>query len=932
MSGEVSGGALVTTDAWGAWAWVGVRIEAAADLPELHEYADLPEHERLRKAVTAETAWLAGQWDTGHDAHIELRYLTDAARHRLSCAVLGRVHDVDTGAAVNAAMALRPRMAGLPRHVHATEITDPHEVGRWLVPFQPHSSGLADIRKRIRAALPNRPDAGVVWYLAVEPLTAAAPNWEPLWRALVAHPHTVLLTIGLEPYETPADFGSVLHELATQYGRLAVPGRMPDGLWASGTALAPDTFAVDATRLYADAARRYAARPYRTRITVASPGPLPESLLELVGTTISPPPHASDTGPLTSTFTGAAHVVVRPGPAEFATAWRNVTTLDHTRWDAQYLRHVPVPPPAPVRLLAELVDAREASAAARLPLAVHGHMPGFPVRRPGLAQETEYGLDKQMVKLGDQLVNERQTGPLGVPLPALTRHALVVGTTGSGKTNTTLAFCEQLWRDHRVPFLVIEPVNSTMDDYRWLADRPGLAEMIVLTVGNEQVAPLRLNPFEVPPGVRVGSHIAGLLACFDAAFGLWDPLPAIYNRALRDTYARRCIVPTDLSGPRHAGAWPTLADFVARMREQTERLDYAGEVRSNIIAASRLRAESLAEGACASTLDVAASYPMAELLRRPVVIELAEVGGNEKEQSLVTALILQVMTEWYKAGRSGLPPTDGLAHVTVVEEAHRLLGQPVSQGGGFREGNAQARAAQAFANTLAENRKYGEGLVIVEQVPGKLVPDAYKNTNLKVMHRLPAEDDRHLIGATMRFSDDQERYAASLAPFTAFAYHDALDRPALIRVPDVRGDAARAAGREREPLPSDATLAQRFRTLAAEVPEIDAALAPFAECESCRYRCRFRSRAATVVRPGHAAEFKTRVKAYPNTVATRAQWWRQTVAWVRGIADLAPLDRPEADEHREYEACVFVHIGRGAWRRDVLPWVRLYREHSEGDD
>jgi uncharacterized protein DUF87 len=917
-------GVLLASDARGTWAWVGVRFDAAADLTETREYSDLPEHERLVKAVAAETAWLAGQWDSGYGARLDLRYLSDPARHRLSCAVLGRVHGTDEDRVRAAALGVRTRLAGLPRHVHATESEDPDEVGRWLAPFQPHPYGLADIRKRIRAAAPNRPDAGVAWYLAVEPFTVAAPSWEPLWQALADHAHPVLLSIGLEPYPVPPGFGTVVHELATQYGRLATPGRMPDGLWSSGVQLAPDAFAVDAARLYTDAARRYTSRPYRLRVTLASPAPLPESLLELAGATISPPQQARDAAVLTSTLQGAAHVVVRPDPGEFDTAWRNVTTIDQMRWDSQYLRTLPLPPPAPVRLLAELVDAREAASAVRLPLAVHGHMPGFPVRRPGMALEVDYRPDGPSVRLGRQLVADRVAGALQVTLQGLTRHALFVGTTGSGKTNTALAFCEQLWRDHRIPFLVLEPVNSTLDDYRWLANRPGLAELVVLTVGNESVAPLRLNPFEVPPGVRIGTHIAGLLACFDAAFGLWDPLPAIYNRALRDTYARRGIVPTDLAGPRHVGNWPTLTDFVARMREQAERLDYAGEVRSNIVAASQLRAESLADGACASTLDCAVSYPVEELLRRPVVIELADVGDNEKEQSLLIALILQAMTEWYKAGRE----SGALAHVTVVEEAHRLLGRPSPHLGDNREGNAQARAAQAFANTLAENRKYGEGLVIVEQVPGKLVEDAYKNTNLKVMHRLPAEDDRRTIGSSMRFSPDQERYAASLAPFTAFAYHDGLDRPALIQVPNIRGEAAHESGRDRAPLATAAELALRFRALAAEVPAIDAAIAPFAECDGCRHRCQFRSRAATVVRAEDAADLKSRVKAYPNTVATQAEWWQQTRTWVRAVADRVILDDLSNPEQRDYEACVFVHLGRRAWRRDVLPWVRLYRGTS----
>ncbi|WP_030620318.1 ATP-binding protein [Streptomyces sclerotialus] len=830
-------------------------------------------------------------------------------------------------AATAAALALRARLAALPRHVHGTPVEDTDEVARLLTPFSPDPhAGLAEIRKRYRTGVPNRPDAGVRYYLAPQPFTASAPPWDALWQALAEHPYPVLLSVGLEPYVIPEDLGPLLHRVATQYGRLGTPGQLPDGLWSPGGQLAPDAFAVDASRVYADAARRYTDRAFRLRIVLASPAPVPESLAELVGATVSPQERARENGALTETFTGPAHSVARPAPGELPAAWHGVTTLEHSRWGGDHCWRLPEPLAPPLRLLADLTDAREAGAAFRLPLAVHGHMPGFPVRRPGMAGETDYRGEGPGIALGRQLVNDMPAGPLGIGLDDLTRHALFVGTTGSGKTNTTLAFCEQLWRDHGVPFLVLEPVNSDLDDYRWLATRPGFEDLVVLTVGDESVAPLRLNPFEVPAGVRISTHIAGLMACFDAAFGLWDPLPSIYNRALRATYTRRGIVPTDVAGPAHADDWPTLRDFIAEMRKQCEQLDYSGEVRDNIIAASRLRAEALAEGACGSTLDCARSYPVEELLRRPVVVELAGVGDNEKEQSLVTALILQSMTEHYKANRAG----GSLAHVTVIEEAHRLLGQPAAQGGEAREGNAQARAAQAFANTLAENRKYGEGIVIVEQVPGKLVEDAYKNTNLKVMHRLPAEEDRALIGGTMRFSPDQERYAASLAPFQAFAYHDGIDRPALISVPNVRTEAARAAGIDRAPLATGPELADRFHSFAAEAPSVDAALAPFPDCEGCRHRCAFRSRAATAVWPEHAAELRKRVATYPKTKPEQATWWQSTATWVASVADTVPLPdpAPAPEATADYRACVFLHLARTTWQRKTLPWVRLYRSHT----
>src|SRR5579859_3354232 len=128
-------GVLIASDGHAVWAWVAVRIDAAADLTEAQEYAALPETERRTKAVTAETAWLAGQWDTGHAQRIELRYRTEPSVRRLACAVLGRVLASSQQEAEAVALRLRARLADLPRHVRAAEVTDTAEVAHWLSPF-----------------------------------------------------------------------------------------------------------------------------------------------------------------------------------------------------------------------------------------------------------------------------------------------------------------------------------------------------------------------------------------------------------------------------------------------------------------------------------------------------------------------------------------------------------------------------------------------------------------------------------------------------------------------------------------------------------------------------------------------------------------------------------------------------------------------------
>ena len=74
----------------------------------------------------------------------------------------------------------------------------------------------------------------------------------------------------------------------------------------------------------------------------------------------------------------------------------------------------------------------------------------------------------------------------------------------------------------------------------------------------------------------------------------------------------------------------------------------------------------------------------------------------------------------------------------------------------------QYKSAMMFSNMLSEIRAYGEGLFLVDQVPTRLIPDAIKNTNIKITHRLVAEDDCKAIGESMGISEEQRRIIPTL--------------------------------------------------------------------------------------------------------------------------------------------------------------------------
>jgi uncharacterized protein len=54
------------------------------------------------------------------------------------------------------------------------------------------------------------------------------------------------------------------------------------------------------------------------------------------------------------------------------------------------------------------------------------------------------------------------------------------------------------------------------------------------------------------------------------------------------------------------------------------------------------------------------------------------------------------------------------------------------------------------------------------------------------VHRLPAEDDRKSVGATMNLDNGQSRNVVSLKPREAVVFTDGMDRPLLVRVPNGR--------------------------------------------------------------------------------------------------------------------------------------------------
>jgi hypothetical protein len=797
-------------------AYFAIAIDSAVDLLEAREYQGLPRPDRLAKALGEQQGFLNGFFDPDLRAALDLRI---AVQQRSATPVviglIGRVWGDDPAEVADRAGRLCAQLhASLPRHVTGTPVGDEAGIRALLTPLPDGVNESAVITRHELLGRPSRPDAQVAYYFSAVPFNWADSDWSAVYSALAASSTPLVVSAAVLPVRMPATFGQRLHELATFYGRLAREDEQEGGLYFGRQKLAPDAFAVDAERAFRDFSRRLGQKAFALRIQVTAAGRLPPGIVEAVAAAISPadPGRGSH---LEHERAVSAYEVRRPtNLAEHQITERNLATVDFGLLPGRAeIWARPDPPDQQLRLLSVLGDARDASCAFRLPIAVDGVVPGFRVRRGHFGHAEAYQSDGPSIRVGLLSGSDQ---PVTLPLRSLTKHVLLAGSTGSGKTTTAMEILRQLWLDHRIPFLVIEPVNSDADDYRRLAGEPGFEELEVVTVGDEAGRPLRFNPFEVPIGVLVGEHLANLLACFKAAFGLWEPLPSIYSDALSLTYLRAGFLASER--PDVQRDWPTAVEFMRAMREVTADLGYAGEVRANIEAASIRRAQQLVRGVTASAFLTSRPNNIAGLLDHPVILELKSLGSGD-EQALMMALLLNAVTEHYQAVRGA---SADLVHVTLVEEAHRLLARP--QGNrGAEDAQAKEKAAEAFANTLAENRKYGEGVIIAEQLPTKLVQDAVKNTNLKIMHRLTAEDDRRYLGQTMGLDEPQMRFATRLQTGEALVYSDEFAEASHVKiVPLLR--------------PS------------SPGPVSPASVPPFAACDTCRSRCTYRGAGLAMVR------------------------------------------------------------------------------------
>lgn len=357
----------------------------------------------------------------------------------------------------------------------------------------------------------------------------------------------------------------------------------------------------------------------------------------------------------------------------------------------------------------------------------------------------------------------------GVELSAdsLASHVFVTGSTGAGKSNTVY----RLLQEAGCGFLVVEPAKG---EYRHAMGAGALC------LGTNPLADtlLRVNPFEFPDGIHVYEHIDRIVEVFNVCWPMYAAMPAVLKDAIIGAYER---VGWDLNLSRNdrGRLFPTFQDVCDQVDKVIGSSDYSDENKGNYRGSLKTRLKSLTNGI--NGLVFCSGGIADELLfDGRTIVDLSRMGSTENK-SLVMGVLVIRLQEHRMCSRSN-KTDEGLRHITVLEEAHNILRASASSSSPEMGGGMAAKSVEMLSNAIAEMRTYGEAFVIVDQAPGLLDASAIRNTNTKIIMRLPDESDRILVGRAANLSDAQIQELSRLQRGVAAVYQNEWIEPVLCHV------------------------------------------------------------------------------------------------------------------------------------------------------
>ena len=410
-------------------------------------------------------------------------------------------------------------------------------------------------------------------------------------------------------------------------------------------------------------------------------------------------------------------------------------------------------------------------------------IPGLPILEcaefgRNIAKFDEEDVTNKMLHLGDIFhMYHKEDVPVNLRQNSLASHVFVTGSTGSGKSNTIYQLLNE-GRKNGLKFLVVEPAKG---EYKHVF---GNHDDVSVYGTNPQLTPLlRLNPFSFPKEIHILEHLDRLVEIFNVCWPMYAAMPAVLKKAVEQSYQDCGWNLLESTNP-YGRLYPNFNDIADNIKTIIDSSEYDDENKGAYKGALLTRIESLTNG-INGLIFSNDELTNEHLFDSNVIVDLSRVGSTETKSLLMGILVLKLQE--YRMANGDMNAE--LKHTTVLEEAHNLL-KRTSTEQMAESANLLGKSVEMLANAIAEMRTYGEGFIIADQAPGLMDLSVIRNTNTKIIMRLPDFSDRELVGKSANLNDDQIVELAKLPKGVAAVYQNEWIQPVLCKVDKVEYDKA----------------------------------------------------------------------------------------------------------------------------------------------
>jgi len=278
----------------------------------------------------------------------------------------------------------------------------------------------------------------------------------------------------------------------------------------------------------------------------------------------------------------------------------------------------------------------------------------------------------------------------------ITRHCGVFGKTGSGKSNTVKVLLSR-FIESGTPSLVFD-VHGEYSRHDCL--RP-YEEVVVMGIGNNEDVTISIPLEAVKP--RDISLISSLNETqMEAA------------EAIRKKKGKHWI------------------EYIENSEAEQIYRDYKKQINELTILTLKRKVHALCSQEYVGTGFDSLRYIYSALLKRKtIIIDFGAYEHNDYAIRLITTIISRYLLDRFKNARieeRKLPET-----LIVLEEAHKLLSKDIAR-------------STIFENIVREGRKFGLGLLVVDQMPRKIHEEIISQLNTVIIMLLTNIKDReHLV-------------------------------------------------------------------------------------------------------------------------------------------------------------------------------------------